>query len=1196
MNVLTNRIAFLGFILAAFLFSTDISAQKNFDAQQIALNYLKQNAKNWQLSDADIADVAVQYSYKTAHNGVTHVYLIQRHAGIEVYNALVNVNILPSGEVFYAGNRFVSNLKVNEIKPMLTPSKALSLAANEVGLSFSEKNTPLSITDEKTYIFEENSISHQKMTVKLLFFPIDETGDARLVWDLDIDAVNSSDHWTMRVDALTGTVLDKKSFTTHCSFDDNFLKNQDTDCTENTPLSIKSTFVPAAIDALNMAGKGTYRVFQLPTESPLYGNATFVDDPADSLASPYGWHDTTGTLGAEFTITRGNNAHAFLDWRNKNVSFGDEPDGGSDLIFDYPYSPFASSDSMKSAAAVNLFYMSNMMHDISFRYGFDEVAGNFQQKNYTGLGKGKDYVVAQAQDGGKLPDPSLNNANFSTPVDGASGGMQMYLWGRRGLRNLRVTSPASFAGTYATGIAGFGFGSEVQLPLAPIAGQIVLFNDGTTRPTEACQPSKTDLRGKIVMIDKGTTFFNAVCSYGRKIINAQDSGAIAVILCNSLPTTPNAFNDSLPDVASQVRIPAVTMSSTDCNRLRLAISSDLQAILSKSPADTVGVDFVDGDFENGIIAHEYGHGISIRLTGGPANSSCLNLGEQMGEGWSDFFAMIMTAKPGDRGNMARGMGNFALRQNTEGRGIRRYSYSTDMSINPHTYNNIYLSQVSPHPIGEIWATTIWDLYWAMTDKYGWDANIKNRNSGNGKAIQLVIDGMKLQPCNPGFIDGRNAILAADRANNNGENQCLIWDIFARRGVGYDAKQGRGSSATDNAEGFNTLPTCLKKLKMTKTVTPNINAGDNFDVRLKVINHKDNTVTGLSLADIVPDGASFVSVVSPMNKPFSLVLPNILQFSLTDSLKSGDSLEIVYRLKSSNTKTSTTQLFEDFEKTTTLFDSSFASGTRTWTNVVDLSRPFGGRNIRSANGIGSSDQLLTLRSPFAVRGTQPVVRFLHRFNTEGGNDSGIFEGYVDGDTGWIDLSPRMFRNTATGPTYLTYPFKTQAFWGVQDSFAATYVDLKDFIGKNIQIRFHFKSNTTTNSNGWAIDDVLFLDMTNYQSSARLVSSQRDTVVAEVTGRGTIVEPEIINATHETSDQIGVSIYPNPTSDVLTVSITTPVETAKISLMSIEGKVFFQQKMMYGQNVIPLSMSAFPTGLYFLRIETEKGSIMKKFVKN
>lgn len=1182
----------VGLMLLASLFSTPSIAQKKVDAEQIALNFLKQNAKNWQLTDADIADVAVQYSYESAHNGVTHVFLVQRYAGIEVYNALVNVHVLPTGEVLYAGNRFVSNLSVNETQASLTPSNALAIAASDVGLSFSDKTAPLSISSKNTYVFEDNSVSHQQMTVRLLLFPNTQTGKARLAWHLNMDAVNSDEHWSICVDALTGAILDKKSFTVHCSFDDDYLKNQDTDCAVASPLSKSPDFVPTAVDDVSLMGKGTYRVFKLPTESPLYGNSVLVDNPADSLASPYGWHDTTGTVGAEFTITRGNNTHTFLDVKNYNRSVGDEPDGGQDLVFDYPYNPNVSADSLKAAATVNLFYLTNMMHDVAFRYGFNEVAGNFQQKNYSGQGRGNDPVLSQAQDGYQLPDPTLNNANFATPTDGNSGRMQMYLWNRRSTRNVTVTAPSSISGTYLAGLPNFG----PSLPFTPISGQVVLFNDGSTNPTRACQPSKANLTGKIVMIDRGTSI-TAACSYGRKLINAQDSGAIAAIVCNNLATTPSGFNDTLDAVAAQVRIPSVIMSSTDCNRLKLAVGNDLQVSLVKNPADTVGLNYVDGDFENGIIAHEYGHGISTRLTGGPTKTTnCLNSGEQMGEGWSDFFAMVMTAKPGDRGAMARGMGNYALRQNTSERGIRRFPYSTNMAINPHTYNNIYLSQVSPHPIGEIWATTLWDLYWAMSDKYGWDADITNRNSGNGKAIQLVMDGMKLQPCNPGFIDGRNAILAADRANYNGENQCLIWEVFARRGMGFSAKQGLGTSATDNVEAFDVLPTCTKKLKFTKTMTPNINAGETFDVSLKIVNYKDTTVRGLVLSDRIPSGAVFVNVISPTNVPSSIVSPDLLVFSPIDSLKRGDSIEIKYRLRSSATKMSAQQLSEDFENTTSLLESAIQSGTLRWTKNQDTTRPVGKRSVMLASGTTTSDQTLTLTQPFAVRGTQPAVRFLHRFSTEGGDDSGIFEVFVENDTTWRDLSPSMFRKEATGPTYLTYPFATKAFWGVQDSFDATYIDLKEFTGKNIQVRFRFKSDANAASMGWRIDDLLFFDMVNYQSTARLISAQRDTLLAESAGRGTIVEPTVVNPTKETTQEIGVSIYPNPTTDVLNIAITTPIESAKISLMSMDGKTVFYQKTAVGQNWIPLSMSALPSGLYFLHIETDKGNTVKKVVKH
>ena len=45
----------------------------------------------------------------------------------------------------------------------------------------------------------------------------------------------------------------------------------------------------------------------------------------------------------------------------------------------------------------------------------------------------------------------------------------------------------------------------------------------------------------------------------------------------------------------------------------------------------------------------------IRLTGGPGTSSCLDNSEQMGEGWSDYFGMMLTMQAGDLATDARGV-------------------------------------------------------------------------------------------------------------------------------------------------------------------------------------------------------------------------------------------------------------------------------------------------------------------------------------------------------------------------------------------------------------------------------------------------------------------------------------------------------------------------------------------------------------
>jgi hypothetical protein len=56
-------------------------------------------------------------------------------------------------------------------------------------------------------------------------------------------------------------------------------------------------------------------------------------------------------------------------------------------------------------------------------------------------------------------------------------------------------------------------------------------------------------------------------------------------------------------------------------------------------------------------------------------------------------------------------------------------------------------------------------------------------------LKLVLDGCKLQVCQPGFLDGRDALLRADSVTNRAANADLIWNVFARRGMGFSAVQG-----------------------------------------------------------------------------------------------------------------------------------------------------------------------------------------------------------------------------------------------------------------------------------------------------------------------------------------------------------------------------------------------------------------------
>jgi hypothetical protein len=104
---------------------------------------------------------------------------------------------------------------------------------------------------------------------------------------------------------------------------------------------------------------------------------------------------------------------------------------------------------------------------------------------------------------------------------------------------------------------------------------------------------------------------------------------------------------------------------------------------------------------------------------------------------------------------------------------------------------------------------LWEVYWNLIAKHGYNADVYGawHTGGNNLALQLVMDGMKFQPCSPGFVDGRNAILQADLALTGGANQCEIWNGFAKRGLGVSASQGLSTNRSDGVEAFDVPTAC-----------------------------------------------------------------------------------------------------------------------------------------------------------------------------------------------------------------------------------------------------------------------------------------------------------------------------------------------------------------------------------------------------
>jgi len=146
----------------------------------------------------------------------------------------------------------------------------------------------------------------------------------------------------------------------------------------------------------------------------------------------------------------------------------------------------------------------------------------------------------------------------------------------------------------------------------------------------------------------------------------------------------------------------------------------------------------------------------------------------------------------------------------------------------------------PHGIGFVWNSMLWEVYWNLVEEHGYNENIYEdwTTGGNNLAIQLVTDGLKFQPCSPGFVDGRDAILDADVALTGGANQCAIWEGFAKRGLGFSASQGSSSSVTDGVQAFDVPVNCVAGVEFGELDPPiqpaptmnEANAGSNVPVK------------------------------------------------------------------------------------------------------------------------------------------------------------------------------------------------------------------------------------------------------------------------------------------------------------------------------------------------------------------------------
>ncbi|MCY7421441.1 MAG: M36 family metallopeptidase, partial [Chitinophagaceae bacterium] len=687
----------------------------------------------------------------------------------------------------------------------------------------------------------------------------------------------------------------------------------------------------------------TYRVIPYPAESPIHpgGSPALQKDPwllagATNPATTLQWHYN----GVQyFDSTRGNNVLVQEDV-NANNGLGKGANSSTiqpsllfDVAPDFTTQPTAPTN--QAFAITNLFYWCNILHDLSYQYGFDEQSGNFQENNLNRGGSGNDYLLADAQDGS-----GFNNANFTTPPDGINPRMQVFLFG------------------------------------------------GSTQK--------------------------------------------------------------------------------------------------------------DGDLDNGIICHEYAHGITTRLTGGPSNSGCLQNAERLGEGWSDYFALMFTTNwattlPSD-GSKSRTLANYSLSQQVSGPGWRKYPYSTDMSVNPHTYADLPGTAGLIHNIGEVWASVLWDMTWEIIKLAGINPNLYDANGvgGNSVSLKLVMTGLKLQPCSPGFIDGRNAILRADTLLYNGLYSCAIWKAFAKRGMGVFAQQGRSDNYQDQVPDFTTYSFPYLTNHVDKAAA---SQEENITYTIKVDAPHCQSIAGFKLTDTLPAILNFISATEGTYEPAfnSVTIPNI-------NLSAGQSksFSITAKIKSNIYHPPVIYIEDHVDGRINAIWNTTSTSTNVWQNSsATYHSP--GHSYFAKNENSQAVAILKTAGNYLLDG-KGILSFWHNYNLEEGYDGAVIEISTNDGNTWQDLNPYIIKNGYNGfvDIHTTFIGGKQAYTGNSGGFIETIADLSAFTNKNILIRFVAISDESGANDGWYVDDIVLESKTAIFNSARLfdnfgnVAKRADTI--------------------------------------------------------------------------------------------------------
>jgi large repetitive protein len=1065
---------------------------------EAARHYLAQHAALYRISQTAIQNANIKHVHDTGRGGIL-VKLQPRVDGLDVFQSLCNVLLGRDGRLIAIAGSLRPETQAPAAKFRLRGQDAVARAFRDRSdLRVEASNVVGARPARGGYVeydlYPTNAIASAALSFasparsKRIWFPLPQGLVPAFYVELDLDRGNSADAdlYAYVVAADSGKLLYRSNKTHNESFNYRvFAENSNGFRPLDGPVSNHTPHPTGQPDA-------SYPAFvssSLVSVEGLNQNPNMAADP---------W------LSASATETRGNNVDAYTDNGPQGFSSGDlraqvTSDRTFDHLFDTAKDALASEE-QRMAAVTQLFFVNNWLHDYYYDSGFNEEAGNGQQDNYGRGGLAGDPLLAEGQD--RAPE-NLNNANMSTPADGKSPRMQMFVYSGKTERNILIPSLNQ---SITTNGASFGPGNfDVTAPIA-------LADDGVGDIADACESIGIDLSGKIALIRRGT------CSFISKVQRASAAGAAGVIIAN------NNANEGPPALGGngQADIGALSVTKSVGQLIENAL---LASEVSGTIQQLVGPRH-DGTIDNLIIAHEWGHYLHHRLV----RCSSRQCGGQS-EGFGDFLSLMTMVREEDDldGTFSAAVYAPVARADAGYFGIRRAPYSVDFARNGFTFRHIQRGMDLPtsfprqptsndnaevHNSGEIWASMLFEGFVGLLKRSKEPGAPYNFDQARRRMADYLVAGLKLTPKDPTFTEQRDAILAAAAASDF-DDMLILAKGFARRGAGSCAS----SPVRDSQDNLGVVESyevgaAIKIVSVElEEASPNcdadgvVDAGEDGILRIELSNigPVKSEATRIQLSSSLPE-LEFLQdagIDLPSLQPLSSTTLEV-RISLSQALEQPAAVDIDVSVEASNACSAsgaTKHPFrlnydnkaeasdaDDFESDISVWVPKGLESGQVWARETTTG------SDRVWHGIDTSHITDThlLSPPLSVRsGSDFGLRFVHRHSFEVDEeptfwDGGVIELSSDEGVTWQDVLDFADPGYA-GPlsNEADNPLSDRpAFSGQNPSWPDTdTVDINfgaAFAGKTVLVRFRIGTDQAVGNAGWFIHEVAFtgLDSTPF----------------------------------------------------------------------------------------------------------------------